>query len=740
MQELPDIHLNAFQTRALYRILGSRFGLVQLPTGCGKTRLAAAAIRLFRDRGLLCEGDVVLVLSPRLVIREQIYREFHSILGKGFRIEELSSSDDLRFHHALGLGIAVLVVTPQLIVSSYRQDQLQGIKVRGVVLDEVHHTYTGDVTSDVVKKLVDQAIAGGGFALGLTATPTSEALELLGNNLLYSALSADAMAAGVLIDRLTIKYAETRFGASNLDPWKYAVPQRAAVYARKILEALGYEVSKKVLVVAPNVDEADWMRDALIGMFERINKGEEGKLVRVAHYRVAESLEEVRWFREADRGILIAVNMADIGFDVPDLEVLVLARKFSSPVAYTQVRGRVLRKPPHTDAGRRKSDNGAILIDLVGSSMKHEPVVPLVETGNLHERYEVFSRELRGIPTVERRNIETMVSEFHEEVLDAETLRALEESVVRALLKKPRKLDELMNLRPAGVKASRVMVSLVCTILEQDGIIVEDSLIRLSIPSPLTAIVWLALREGVETGDEGWMRVSRNRAEALIEDPAELDRLLNQSNRLLRRSGSDSVEVCTKGWREILALEQKLADLQRSFANSIDDFQHKLEYVRKQIRRYLNRPADGVDLHFKVPSGVLLDDKLWNAHAGGILAAVSKRLLSGTNIVISVVVYGHPPEVGLIARRVGEALSSTINAGVRVSPLGQQWLWRSRLDDAEKTFSDLLKMCREGLGTLYDSQYRQLMEKIQKKLEEINELNIGILKVDMLVYRTSAVR
>jgi superfamily II DNA or RNA helicase len=105
-------------------------------------------------------------------------------------------------------------------------------------------------------------------------------------------------------------------------------------------------------------------------------------LVRTAHYREEDPIDVIRWFRDTDRGILITVNMADIGFDVPDLEVLVLARRFTSPVAYTQVRGRVLRKPPNTEAGVRKAANGAVLVDLAGSSLEHEPTVPAGSLGS----------------------------------------------------------------------------------------------------------------------------------------------------------------------------------------------------------------------------------------------------------------------------------------------------------------------------------------------------------------------
>jgi len=336
MPTLEGVPLNVFQRMALPRVLGSRFGLVQLPTGCGKTRLAAAAIKLLLDSGLLHGDDVVLVLSPRLVIREQIMREMEAVLGKGFMVVEVGSSEELQYYLTSASTTSVnpylLVATPQLLVSAERRGLLQGVKIVGLVLDEVHHTYTGDETSEVVEGLVRRVVGGGGFAIGLTATPTKEALKLLGENLLYSALSAQAMVEGVLVGKLTIRYTETKFDCPpEIDPWKYEIPQRAEAYSKKILETLGGKVSSKVLVVAPNVSEADMIRDRLAEMLENSGEGSAGAFVRTAHYREADPMDVIGWFREAGRGILVTVNMADIGFDVPDLEVLVLARKFSSP-------------------------------------------------------------------------------------------------------------------------------------------------------------------------------------------------------------------------------------------------------------------------------------------------------------------------------------------------------------------------------------------------------------------------
>jgi superfamily II DNA or RNA helicase len=532
MPTLEGVPLNVFQRMALPRVLGSRFGLVQLPTGCGKTRLAAAAIKLLLDSGLLHGDDVVLVLSPRLVIREQIMREMEAVLGKGFMVVEVGSSEELQYYLTSASTTSVnpylLVATPQLLVSAERRGLLQGVKIVGLVLDEVHHTYTGDETSEVVEGLVRRVVGGGGFAIGLTATPTKEALKLLGENLLYSALSAQAMVEGVLVGKLTIRYTETKFDCPpEIDPWKYEIPQRAEAYSKKILETLGGKVSSKVLVVAPNVSEADMIRDRLAEMLENSGEGSAGAFVRTAHYREADPMDVIGWFREAGRGILVTVNMADIGFDVPDLEVLVLARKFSSPVAYTQVRGRVLRKPPNTEAGVRKAANGAMLVDLAGSSTALEPMVPDVELGRLQEKDEDFYSDLRGFQPVARRDIQTQVGELRDIVLDATALKELEERVVRSLIKRPYPLKGLvLSLGSAEAGQLQTTISTIFKTLKNVLNIVEGER-RFRIP-PENAIIWLALREGVDMGD-GWVSISKARVKDLIKECTEsLDSLLAQ--------------------------------------------------------------------------------------------------------------------------------------------------------------------------------------------------------------------
>jgi hypothetical protein len=615
------------------------------------------------------------------------------------------------------------------LVSAERRGLLQGVKIVGLVLDEVHHTYTGDETSEVVEGLVRRVVGGGGFAIGLTATPTKEALKLLGENLLYSALSAQAMVEGVLVGKLTIRYTETKFDCPpEIDPWKYEIPQRAEAYSKKILETLGGKVSSKVLVVAPNVSEADMIRDRLAEMLENSGEGSAGAFVRTAHYREADPMDVIGWFREAGRGILVTVNMADIGFDVPDLEVLVLARKFSSPVAYTQVRGRVLRKPPNTEAGVRKAANGAMLVDLAGSSTALEPMVPDVELGRLQEKDEDFYSDLRGFQPVARRDIQTQVGELRDIVLDATALKELEERVVRSLIKRPYPLKGLvLSLGSAEAGQLQTTISTIFKTLKNVLNIVEGER-RFRIP-PENAIIWLALREGVDMGD-GWVSISKARVKDLIKECTEsLDSLLAQY-KLLFKDGGETVRVYVADWRRLLAIGRNLTALEKELLQIDGRFWHRLDEARKRFRQRLGEYAEDVDLHLKVQAETLLNETRWDGYAKSQLASASQRLRNGAMLIIRLTVHGQQIEVNMIVKLLSKALSYMVNADVRVLLKGRHLL-KLGLEDVEEAYTNLLGICKakaEEAGE-YSKPYNRLVEKIRERLVHIKKLNIVDVEV-----------
>ncbi|GBC72163.1 hypothetical protein HRbin02_01960 [Candidatus Calditenuaceae archaeon HR02] len=501
-----DLPLNTFQSEALRQIMQGRVGVVQMPTGTGKSRLAAAAVRKFIENGVLARGDTVLVLTPRVVIREQLLREFDNILEGLCVLVDVKNGTELDRWQIGRDSPLVLYMTPQLL-HRHGKTVLGRFAIKGVILDEVHHTSTGDEIAATIRMTKDVAVERGGFAIGLTATPTIDALELLNERLLYHTFSAEAMLSGVLIDKLTLRYAHTTFDApSDIDPWIYAVPQRAKEYGRKIVEELNRDVSVKALVVAANIREAGWLREHIL---EQLGN-DYAEFVRVAHYQVEDAVREMEWFRSTNRGILITVNMADIGFDVPDLEILILARRFKSPISYTQVRGRVLRRPGDTEAGRRKRERGALLIDLTGCCMEHEPKVPQVESGALVEESRSLTSELRGAHQPRVITLGTKVTEFTKLVIDAKAIKNVEQDIMEVLstihygLSTEKIIEEIQNSKGLEVfgPAFFPVVERMCANLQKSDIIIKKEGGVWYLPREV-AILWHAAGKSMRPSEYG---------------------------------------------------------------------------------------------------------------------------------------------------------------------------------------------------------------------------------------------
>ena len=380
-----------------------------------------------------------LFLTPRRTILNQVYKRYFLKISKnkGDYIEffKTERSDNLcetinRVFHTPRAGRGALIIaTPQLIDSflgrfirsmnfaTCARELLNSLKV--LILDEVHTFYIGDVTTKVLRRYFLSGNARIPIIIGLTATPTKESIELLGE-LIFTKNSKELMREGILTRNLKLISYKTL--VKNLRPlkgvqqeikknneWKYAIAERAKKYANaivkelmKIMEEASLTRIPKTVVASANTREANLIcRYLRKYLGRRLNILESPEVVDVVHYRIRKnrSQEIIEKFTLRDSGILVSVRMVDIGFNDPNLEVLVLARPVLSPVAYAQLRGRVLRKTSLKNNIKNKLGY-AVIIDLVGrKGIKYlEREVPRVELGRYNEEeIRRASRELAGM-------------------------------------------------------------------------------------------------------------------------------------------------------------------------------------------------------------------------------------------------------------------------------------------------------------------------------------------------------
>ena len=147
-------------------------------------------------------------------------------------------------------------------------------------------------------------------------------------------------------------------------------------YSKRFREKVKIQRIPKALIITVNTLEA---RELANTLKEEIAKRKLEVWVGLAHYKAGKSRRIIREFKQKkSAAILVAVNMFDIGFDDPELEVLFIARPIRNPVTYTQIRGRVIRRP-RNKYNFKEQLGFAIIVDLTGQAI-HEDKVYMIET------------------------------------------------------------------------------------------------------------------------------------------------------------------------------------------------------------------------------------------------------------------------------------------------------------------------------------------------------------------------
>lgn len=375
---------------------GRRKFLVEMATGTGKTRTAAAFLkRLFEANAV----TRVLFLVDRITLAKQTEDAFTEHLpdypcyvlrtGRRFQDEKL-----------------ITVTTLQSMTNIYRDYSAGYFDL--IVTDECHRSIYGKWSG--ILKYFD------GVQLGLTATPYTSEIEtgddedrLAVRDTLrffevesptYSYTLKQAVSEGHLVpyqiykaqtvktaaaDGFEVKRAELDWSAMapkdreeldklfdgkesvKVDPnaleRRFTIPERNRAIVREYRDVLanGYQDKKgvrrypmpgKTIVFAVTKRHAETLAQMFDDAFAHEKPSPE---VRYADFVVSgfgkddtlDAATKIRRFkREEFPKILVSVNMLDTGFDAPEVVSLVMARFTRSVVLYRQMRGRGTRKSP----------------------------------------------------------------------------------------------------------------------------------------------------------------------------------------------------------------------------------------------------------------------------------------------------------------------------------------------------------------------------------------------------------
>jgi len=334
---------NALENIKHYRDLSITKGVVILPTGMGKTILAALDAKRLNTS--------TLFIVHRNDILQESYEKFNAVWPeptKGFfNADEKDTKSQIIF-------ASKDTLYREGNIDSFTPDHFDFI-----IIDEVHHS-----ACTTYKKIIEYFKPK--YMLGLTATPErrdrADILEMFDYNILYEMQQKEAIEAGYLsgfiyyglqddIDYSKIRHNGIRYDVADLGR-KLDIPERNESIFKKYME---YAEGKKALGFCVNINHAISMAN----FFK--SKGITAEAIHSDTSRLSPEERKlyIEEFRENNIKILFTVDVFNEGVDFPDVEALLFLRPTESKTIFIQQLGRGLRLNPYK--------SHVIVLDFIGN-------------------------------------------------------------------------------------------------------------------------------------------------------------------------------------------------------------------------------------------------------------------------------------------------------------------------------------------------------------------------------------
>ncbi len=348
------------------RAAGRKAGLVVLPTGLGKTWLAAFdALRV---------GGRLLFIVHNNTILQQAMEAFRRVAPE-YRVGLFNGNDKRRDADAVFANIATLRMDHHL--RSFGRGDFAY-----VIVDEFHHSVSGHYHR-VLTYFQPK------FMLGITATPDRtdrrSILGLVGNHLIYEVSQAEAIERGFLA------------------PFRYLALRDNVDYASIRHNGIRYDLRdlNRALLIPSRDDEIIAQYRALTGearaiafcvSIEHAKRAAEhfqraGISAQAIHsdLREDERQRRVEAFRRGEFKVAFVRDLFNEGIDVPEVGALLFMRPTESRTVFIQQLGRGLRLSP----GKK----GVDVLDFIGNYVHVERIIDHLRSlgapssfGNLAEK------------------------------------------------------------------------------------------------------------------------------------------------------------------------------------------------------------------------------------------------------------------------------------------------------------------------------------------------------------------
>ena len=338
--------------------------LAHLPTGSGKTRIAARVASELLGLNDNPDALVVWLASGEELLSQaanELERAWHHLGNREISIQRVWGSRDIRLERSEG-GVLVAGLA-KLRASSNRDASILAAlseRVVAVIFDEAHQA-----PAETYEYVTEQLLTYRPALLGLTATPgrgwgLSDEDERLGAMFHYNRVVIDSRghsnAVAFLIENGYL--AEPRFSHVDFDSGitNSVSATEQSDYESSLLDALGEDDfrnqrivtliseellrSKRIIVFCPSVASALSCCELLVEQGHRAN-------VITANTPDEDRTTTVAEFRDLNGPPMTLFNYGVLtaGFDAPATRSVVIARPTRSVVLYSQMAGRALRGP-----------------------------------------------------------------------------------------------------------------------------------------------------------------------------------------------------------------------------------------------------------------------------------------------------------------------------------------------------------------------------------------------------------
>lgn len=427
----------ALRELSLSHKIGYKAGAVILPTGAGKTRIAAIDVRRFDPRLCLYVAHSHEILEDAEL---EFLREFPRELVCRFKTRP--TVDQIR---------KINLVTIQTLVRNL--DIFKGKTVEYLIIDEFHHA-----AAKSYRKSIN--VLSPNFLLGLTATPfrgdRQDVLEICKGNTIVSYELREGIELGILcpyhyygcfdnIDYSNIKHNGKRYDVRDLEK-ALIIPERDKAIIEKWKEK---SQNKPTLAFCCSRLHAE--RVAL--SFRNAKISAETYLSSTDRMRRDELRKQ---FKNGMIKVLCVVDILNEGVDLPYAEALLFLRPTESKRIFFQQLGRGLRHY----VGKQK----CVVIDFIGN---FQNAYKIVEYQKLEPHDELDTASVTTYIRTLKDVLDLPVGctvDFDERVIDIfghQTLNpayATRHNIGKILIYKYKRLEEKMGKKPSKVDVDRQLI------------------------------------------------------------------------------------------------------------------------------------------------------------------------------------------------------------------------------------------------------------------------------------------